>query len=84
MKAFTMYSLISFILRRMTYLNFLLLHHLSPLLAYIGIFFVLFAESGLLIGFFLPGDSLVFPLGLLAAQGHFSLFILIILCITGQ
>ncbi|RWZ79695.1 MAG: DedA family protein [Candidatus Chaera renei] len=30
---------------------------------------VVFAESGLLIGFFLPGDSLLFTTGLLAQQG---------------
>ena len=30
---------------------------------------VVFAESGLLIGFFLPGDSLLFTAGLLAAAG---------------
>jgi membrane-associated protein len=33
----------------------------------IGIFFVIFAESGLLIGFFLPGDSLLFTAGFLAS-----------------
>jgi membrane-associated protein len=33
----------------------------------IGIFCVLIAETGLLIGFFLPGDSLLFTAGLLAA-----------------
>src|SRR6478735_6409246 len=30
-----------------------------------GIFVVLFAETGLLVGFFLPGDSLLFTAGLL-------------------
>jgi membrane-associated protein len=30
-----------------------------------GVFFILFAETGLLIGFFLPGDSLLFTAGLL-------------------
>ncbi|PWK64467.1 membrane-associated protein [Streptomyces sp. CG 926] len=44
----------------------------------IGIAFVLFAETGLLIGFFLPGDSLLFTAGLLCAgsttrPGHLSL-----------
>ena len=33
----------------------------------IGLFAVIFAESGLLIGFFLPGDSLLFTAGLLSA-----------------
>jgi membrane-associated protein len=35
----------------------------------IGVFAVVFAESGLLIGFFLPGDSLLFTAGLLVSQG---------------
>jgi membrane-associated protein len=33
----------------------------------IGIFCVIFAESGLLVGFFLPGDSLLFTAGFLAS-----------------
>lgn len=47
--------------------------------ATIGLFLIIFAESGLLIGFFLPGDSLLFTAGLLAATtpnidqgGHFA------------
>lgn len=35
----------------------------------LGVMVVVFAESGLLIGFFLPGDSLLFTTGLLAQQG---------------
>ena len=35
----------------------------------IGIAIIVFAESGLLIGFFLPGDSLLFTAGLLSARG---------------
>ncbi len=35
----------------------------------VGILAVVFAESGLLIGFFLPGDSLLFTAGLLIAGG---------------
>ena len=38
----------------------------------VGIFCVLVAETGLLVGFFLPGDSLLFTAGLLAAT-HGSL-----------
>jgi membrane-associated protein len=37
----------------------------------IGILALVFAESGLLIGFFLPGDSLLFTAGLLIAQGTY-------------
>jgi membrane-associated protein len=39
---------------------------------------IVFAESGLLVGFFLPGDSLLFGAGLAASQGKFSLLWLII------
>lgn len=35
--------------------------------------FIVFAESGLLFGFFFPGDTLLFLAGTLAAQGQFSL-----------
>jgi len=35
----------------------------------IGIMVIIFAETGLLIGFFLPGDSLLFTAGLLVAGG---------------
>ncbi|WP_433202491.1 DedA family protein [Dactylosporangium sp. CS-047395] len=37
----------------------------------IGILAIVFAESGLLIGFFLPGDSLLFTTGLLVAAGTY-------------
>jgi membrane-associated protein len=39
----------------------------------IGLFLVVFAESGLLIGFFLPGDSLLFTAGVFAAADKLSL-----------
>lgn len=41
--------------------------------ATIGLFLIIFAESGLLIGFFLPGNSLLFTAGLLASQARFGL-----------
>ncbi|MBY8874164.1 VTT domain-containing protein [Micromonospora sp. PLK6-60] len=37
----------------------------------IGVLAAVFAESGLLVGFFLPGDSLLFTAGLLVADGHY-------------
>lgn len=41
---------------------------------------IIFAESGLLVGFFLPGDSLLFTAGFLASQGYLNIFALIIGC----
>nr|WP_246430434.1 VTT domain-containing protein [Streptomyces rectiverticillatus] len=38
----------------------------------IGVLAIVFAESGLLIGFFLPGDSLLFTTGLLVTTGQIS------------
>jgi membrane-associated protein len=48
-------------------------------LVYLAVFFVLFAESGLFFGFFLPGDSLLFTLGLLASQQVLSLPVMLLL-----
>jgi membrane-associated protein len=46
----------------------------------IGLFLIVFAESGLLIGFFLPGDSLLFTAGLFAAKGDLNLPVILIGC----
>ena len=48
-------------------------------LGYIGVFAVVFAESGLLIGMFLPGDSLLFTAGFLASQGILNFPILLVI-----
>jgi membrane-associated protein len=37
---------------------------------------VIFAESGLMVGFFLPGDSLLFTAGFLASQGFVNVHVL--------
>jgi membrane-associated protein len=49
---------------------------------YVVITAIIFAECGLLIGFFLPGDSLLFTAGLFASQAGFGLDIwtLTVLC----
>jgi membrane-associated protein len=44
---------------------------------YIGLFFIVFAESGLFFGFFLPGDSLLFTAGFLASQDYLDVRILV-------
>ena len=46
------------------------------ILGYTGLFAIIFAESGLFFGFFLPGGSLLFTAGLLASQGLFNIFYL--------
>ena len=46
---------------------------------YLGLFAIIFAETGLFIGFFLPGDSLLFTAGLLASQGLFNIALLCLL-----
>lgn len=47
---------------------------------YLGVFTIVFLESGLLIGFFFPGDSLLFTAGFLASQGFLDIKILIAGC----
>jgi membrane-associated protein len=47
-------------------------------IGYFGIIAIIFAESGLFFGFFLPGDSLLLTAGLLAARGELNLGILLL------
>jgi membrane-associated protein len=42
-------------------------------IGYLVLFAVVFAESGLLIGFFLPGDSLLFTVGVVAGAGKLEI-----------
>lgn len=50
---------------------------LIKLVGYFGVFGMVFSETGLLIGVFLPGDSLLFTAGLLASQGFLNIYILL-------
>jgi len=47
--------------------------HLVQVGGYVGLTAIIFAETGLLIGFFLPGDSLLVTAGLLSSQPEFGL-----------
>ncbi len=50
---------------------------------YIGLFLLIFAESGLFFGFFLPGDSVLFSVGLLASRGTFDIQVLVpLVCVA--
>ncbi len=52
---------------------------------YVGLFLIVFAETGLLIGFFLPGDSVLVTAGLLIAAGRVPMDITllnVLLCIA--
>ncbi len=40
---------------------------------YLLLFLIIFAESGLLVGFFLPGDSLLFTVGIVAGAGKLEI-----------
>lgn len=59
-------------------------HHLQDILQYFGVwtyvvmFLVIFAETGLVITPFLPGDSLLFALGAFASKGHLDLTTLLV------
>lgn len=44
---------------------------------YVGLFAIVFAESGLFFGFFLPGDSLLLTAGLLASRGALNIYVLL-------
>lgn len=59
------------------------MHYIDPVfiiqtLGVLGVASVIFAESGLFFGFFLPGDSLLFTAGLLASKGYLHLISLLI------
>lgn len=53
------------------------LNHLVQSAGYLGLFAIIFAESGILIGLFLPGDSLLFTAGFLASQGYLHIGVLL-------
>jgi len=65
-------------------IGILLLEHyglkeLIAIVGYPGLFAIVFAESGLFFGFFLPGDSLIVTAGLLASQDYFNIYYLLLI-----
>ena len=51
---------------------------LIRMVGFYGLIVIIFAETGLLIGFFLPGDSLLITAGLFAARGDLDFAMLIL------
>ncbi len=51
---------------------------------YFGLFFIVFAETGLAVGFFLPGDSLLVVSGLFAAAGKLNITLILIAFFLGS
>ncbi|SCX45485.1 membrane-associated protein [Klenkia marina] len=61
--------------------SFLDPEHLVNTFGLIGLVVILFAECGLLVGFFLPGDSLLFTAGLLVASQVFTVPLWVLLVV---
>jgi len=66
-------------------------HSLEDVIAwggYIILFLIVYAELGFFFGFFLPGNSLIFTAGIIAANGHLDFFtlnlVLIVAAILGD
>jgi len=55
---------------------------LSGWLGYATLTAIVFAETGLLVGFIFPGDSLLFTIGVVAGAGQLNLTIIIVLLIA--
>ena len=56
---------------------------LAPFLIYLVVGLIVFIETGLLFGFFLPGDSILFSAGLVAAaQGNVNIALLVVIIIV--
>ena len=51
---------------------------------YFGLWFVIFAETGLAVGFFLPGDSLLVVSGLFAAAGKLNVLLVMLAFFLGS
>jgi membrane-associated protein len=50
---------------------------------YLLLFIIIFAETGLFAGFFLPGDSLLITAGLIAASGALDIYLVIAILVCG-
>src|SRR3974390_2343487 len=61
---------------------------LSGWIGYATLTAIVFAETGLLVGFVLPGDSLLFTIGVVAGAGQLNMTVIIVLltaaCLLGD
>ena len=55
---------------------------LSGWLGYAALAAIVFSETGLLVGFFLPGDSLLFTVGVVAGAGHLNIVLVNVLLMS--
>lgn len=81
-------SIIDFLIQVKDFLNpkFLIDYLLNLLGGYVyfGLFFIIFAETGLAVGFFLPGDSLLVVSGLFAAAGKLNVALVLLAFFLGS
>jgi membrane-associated protein len=54
---------------------------LTGWLGYAVLFILVFAETGMLVGFFLPGDSLLFTVGVVCGAGHLDIALVNVLLV---
>lgn len=79
-----MHELLQFVFRTLTTPDLLiefLSKFVSGWLGYALLFAIVFSETGLLVGFFLPGDSLLFTIGAVAGAGKLDIGIIVVLLI---
>ena len=80
-----MHELLQFVFRTLTTPDLLiefLSKFVSGWLGYALLFAIVFSETGLLVGFFLPGDSLLFTIGAVAGAGKLNIGIIVVLLIV--
>jgi len=80
-------SIVEFIFKTLTDPD-RLIHFLTAVVSgwagYMVLFAVVFAETGLLVGFFLPGDSFLFTIGVVAGAGGLDIFTICALLIVAS
>ena len=83
-----MESIIDFLHQAKDFLNpkFLIDYMLNLMgnYVYLGLWFIIFAETGLAVGFFLPGDSLLVVSGLFAAAGKLNVALVMLAFFLGS